>query len=153
MSRAGSAAKLKPFEEGSCVPLDLDNPPGLPAPGQPLTNFCGMLRGALHGLDVKRVTMADFCKDLSTSVHLDRDVIDRTGIAGRFDIHLDLSLADLGFPVSRQDDPSAPASPPDPAAIFSAVKSAVQKLGLKLEASKGPGEFLAIDHVEKPSEN
>jgi uncharacterized protein (TIGR03435 family) len=148
---AKGGPKLKPFKEGSCIPLDLDNPPGPPASGQPLPNLCGMLRGTNNGFDVNRVTMTDFCQNLSGG--LDRGVIDRTGITGRFDIHLDLSLADLGYPVSRQDDPSAPASSPDPEAIFSAVNSAIQKLGLKLESAKGPGEFLVIDHVEKASEN
>ena len=28
-----------------------------------------------------------------------------------------------------------------------------EQLGLKLDATKGPVEFLVIDHVEKPSEN
>jgi hypothetical protein len=36
---------------------------------------------------------------------------------------------------------------------FSALSSVVQKPGLRLESAKGPGEFLVIDSVEKPSEN
>lgn len=148
---AKGGPKLKPFKEGSCIPEDLDNPTVTLTPGQPLPLLCGVLRGTNHGFDVNRVTMADFCQNLSG--RLDRNVIDRTGIAGRYDIHLDLSLADLGYPVPQQDDPSASARSSDPAAIFSAVRSAVQRLGLTLESARGPGEFLVIDQVEKPSEN
>jgi uncharacterized protein (TIGR03435 family) len=34
--------------------------------------------------------------------------------------------------------------------VFTAVQD---QLGLKLESTKGPGEVLVIDHVERPSEN
>ena len=33
------------------------------------------------------------------------------------------------------------------------VQTALQKFGLKLEPAQGPGEFLVIDHVERPSGN
>ena len=34
--------------------------------------------------------------------------------------------------------------------IFTAVQ---EQLGLKLEAAKGPVDFLVIDHAEKPADN
>jgi uncharacterized protein (TIGR03435 family) len=99
--------------------------------------------------------MGDFCADFSAI--LDRPVIDETGIAGRFNIHLELSPHELGVdrphPLPALSDPTAPATPPDTYPVFSAVNNAVKKLGLKLEPAKGPGEFLVIDHVERPSEN
>jgi uncharacterized protein (TIGR03435 family) len=85
---------------------------------------------------------------------LGRTVIDKTGLSGRFDIHLEYtpeSPARLpqGQP-GAVDDLNTPAVVPDGAApsIFTAVQ---EQLGLKLESTKGPVEFLVIDRVERPS--
>jgi uncharacterized protein (TIGR03435 family) len=66
-----------------------------------------------------------------------RPVLDRTGIAGTFDIRL-LCAID-GFP-GFETSPT----------VFDAVQS---QLGLKLEARTSPVEITIVDHVEKPSEN
>jgi len=97
--------------------------------------------------------MADLC--MFFLVTLDRRVIDKTGMAGRFDFHLELPTEDLGFFGSAHglpalSDPAAPATDP---AVISAIKTAVVKLGLDLEPAEGPGEFLVIDSVERPSED
>jgi hypothetical protein len=46
-----------------------------------------------------------------------------------------------------------PPPPPelDVAAGYKWFQSAVPKLGLKLEAAKGAGDFLVVDHVERPA--
>jgi uncharacterized protein (TIGR03435 family) len=80
--------------------------------------------------------MAQIARSLSAS---GRPVIDKTGIAEKFNFHLEF-LPDGGEP--SDDGEPAPS-------IFSAL----QQLGLKLEPSKGPRDFLVIDHVEHPSEN
>jgi uncharacterized protein (TIGR03435 family) len=94
--------------------------------------------------------MVDLCRGLSRL--LDREVIDKTGVTGMFDIRLELSAADL-FPLARRirDDPGIPASAMDPAG--SSIFTAVQKLGLRLQSASGAADFLVIDHVEKPTEN
>jgi uncharacterized protein (TIGR03435 family) len=69
-------------------------------------------------------------------------------LARVFDIHLELSFADLGYPDVPPGSP-APFTPTD----GTAISIAVQKLGLQLRPAKGSGEFLVIDHVEKPSGN
>jgi uncharacterized protein (TIGR03435 family) len=95
--------------------------------------------------------MERFCRLLSD--YSDRNVLDKTGIAGTFDFHLDLSAADLGHPGPGFSGAAPPPSPPDPIDILIALRTAVRKLGLNLELTKGPGQFLVIDHVEKPSGN
>ncbi len=63
-----------------------------------------------------------------------RPVSDKTGLKGLFEFRLDFSAG------ANDDRPN----------IFSAIQD---QLGLKLEASKGPVEFVVIDHLEKPSAN
>ena len=79
--------------------------------------------------------MAKFAAALGMS---GRTVIDKTGLAEKFDFHVEYAPneADLA------DDLAAPS-----------IDSVLGKLGLRLERTKGPREFLVIDHVEKPSEN
>lgn len=63
-------------------------------------------------------------------------VIDETRLEGQFDIDLKWSPDDR----SNDDRPS----------IFTALR---EQLGLRLEPSKGPVEFLVIDRVEHPADN
>ena len=70
-----------------------------------------------------------------------RPVIDKTGLAGTFDVHLRWAR-----------DPDTADAPADPGApsIFDAVQ---EQLGLKLEPGRGPVEYMIVDHVERPSGN
>jgi uncharacterized protein (TIGR03435 family) len=142
-------AKLQAASEQSCSPFDpekIDPPPG--------THSCGMFVRSLRPGTVPAAlygaTLADLARGLSRL--LDRDVLDKTNIAGVFDIRLDLSVTDL-FPhhdVARSD-PGVPDTATDPQG--SSIFTAMQKLGLKLETARGQSEFLVIDHVERPSGN
>ncbi|SPE43530.1 membrane hypothetical protein [Candidatus Sulfopaludibacter sp. SbA3] len=131
---AKGGPKLQPTSPGSCVPLDYS----LPAP---YPQFCGTPKRGEPGLRLIGATMADLCKMLSVPEMMERPVIDKTGIAGTFDIQIP-GPGELhrGVP----DDPSSSAFE---------LQSAIQKLGLKLESAKGPGKFFVIDRVERPSEN
>jgi uncharacterized protein (TIGR03435 family) len=76
----------------------------------------------------------------------------RRGSPEKFDIHLEFA-ADAATPKFLPGGDLArfagAASDPTGASIFPAI----QQLGLKLEPTKGPREFLVIDHVERPTEN
>jgi uncharacterized protein (TIGR03435 family) len=83
------------------------------------------------------------------SQRLDRTVIDKTNLTGRFDMRLQWT-PDVGEnPLSPSGDP-LPISPGDSPAIFVAIQ---EQLGLKLKPGKELVEFLVVDRVEKPSEN
>jgi len=139
--------KLRPAKEGGCVVNDRNNPPPKPGRGEPSPVICGVIRkSAGDAFDVPGVTVADLCRRLSA--YVDRDIVDKTGITGAFDVHLDLLPADIEYG-GAAPDPSSPFRPGDGGAIAAALK----KLGLQMRNAKRPAEFLVIDHVERPSEN
>lgn len=81
-------------------------------------------------------TIGDFADKLSQLRGIDRPVLDRTGIQGRFDITLKSAAAALL-------DPNGP----------SLITLLQEQLGLKLLSTKAPVDTLVIDHTEPPSEN
>jgi uncharacterized protein (TIGR03435 family) len=146
----GGPKLLQAAQEGRCMTLD----PNLPPPPRPWTlPRCGIFirSRTKEGSDIYGVTMADLCRQFSSL--MDRNVIDRTGITGTFDIFVPAERSP-GSPADPMPGLSAPAAPATPAApAFSLPFFLVEKLGLKLQPAKGPGESLVIDHVERPSEN
>ena len=77
-------------------------------------------------------------------------IVDKTGLMGRYDFHLEYSVDNSGRPVAAlgPDDLSVGGGGPD---IFTAFE---RQLGLKLEKAKESLDVLVIDHLEKtPSEN
>jgi uncharacterized protein (TIGR03435 family) len=73
---------------------------------------------------------------LSYMAGIDRLVVDKTGLTGKYDFSLEWA-----FP--NATDSSAPS-------ITTAIQ---EQLGLKLESTKAPVEVLVIDHIERPTEN
>jgi len=92
------------------------------------------VRGGRGHLVGRNVTMRLLAAQLAGRV-LDRPVVDRTGIAGKFDIDLEWA---------PDDRPELGPS------IFTALQ---EKYGLKLETQPGVVEVLVVDQVEKPSAN
>jgi uncharacterized protein (TIGR03435 family) len=92
-----------------------------------------------RGMAGKNLPMNYFAFVLSRM--LDRNVIDKTGLPGYFDITLD-------FVRERPGDGVPP--PEDGTTLFNALR---EQLGLRLVSGRGPVEFLVVEHVEKPTEN
>lgn len=80
--------------------------------------------------------------------------VDKTGLTGPYDFHLEFSNAGLPGPMGRGLAAPSPgeADQSDPAPdLFTALE---KQLGLKLEKSKMQLDVIVIDHMDKqPTEN
>ena len=94
--------------------------------------------------------MDEFAGFLQSRI-VDRPVVDRTSLPGRYDFTLKWTPDVNQPPAPGQPAPPPAASDVDaPPDLFAAFQ---QQLGLKLEATKAPVEVLVIDKVEKASDN
>ena len=75
---------------------------------------------------------------------IDRIVLDRTGLSGRYDFELRWT------PVGRGGGPAAVENDPDRPSLFTALQ---EQLGLTLEPQRAPIEVLVIDSVQMPTDN
>jgi uncharacterized protein (TIGR03435 family) len=81
---------------------------------------------------------------------LDRPVVDRTALTGRFDFNLTWTPDDSQFREMGVRVPAPSNDPNAPPGLFTAIQ---EQLGLRLESTKAPVDVLVIDRVERPSEN
>jgi len=147
---AKGGLRLTPFQPGSCTPIDLGKVAG-PGPN----SVCRVLirqRGPNLALEAKGSTLGDVAKLLYLIV--DRPVIDRTDLEGRFDFDVEFApeQGPAAFRPPGEPPPPLPVSPEEPTAprIFAAFE---KQLGLKFEPAKGPREYVVIDHIERPARN
>jgi uncharacterized protein (TIGR03435 family) len=107
----------------------------------------GHAGGNLMFMDGSRVTaqgvsLAHLVGVLSRQ--LGRSVVDRTGLAGKYDFTLKLT------PEPGQPGPDGMPAAATATSIIAAVQ---QQLGLKLTSATGAVQVLVIDHAEAPAEN
>lgn len=85
---------------------------------------------------------------LTLSRYLSRSVMDRTQLAGRYDMALEWTPSP-GEGLQTTAAPSAPPrGPDDGSSLVTAVK---EQLGLRLESTRGPVDVLVIDNAERPT--
>lgn len=144
MTVAKGGLKLRPTQDGSCVPFDLSKALNGKA-GDPV--YCGWQKivrtGSVTVVDIRGIRLSAFARLL----HPDgMPVIDQTETqtAGPFDIHLEWG----------QDQPDSTAgAASDPSPHTSAIVATREQLGLDLHPAKGKREVLVIDRLERPTGN
>lgn len=146
--------KLEALKNAPCITMDPTAPPKPPAPGEEPPKYCGTFMIGPRSINATQITLEQLADGLSNI--MGRKVVDKTGLTGAFDVHLewrpDESTAGLAGlvgppPLGEQGNAAADSSG---ASIFTVLQ---EQLGLKLESQKGPVEILVVDHAEKPSEN
>ena len=134
---AKGGLKLRASGEGDCSPQTRSD--------------CGSMMTSPRSINATAISMEQFTTALSNTMQ--RTVMDKTGFAGKFDVHLewaeDQSTPGFWAPGLKPPEPVAPPDSTAPA-IFTVLQ---EKLGLKLEATTGPVPILVIDHAGKPSPN
>jgi uncharacterized protein (TIGR03435 family) len=137
-------------------------PPGFEGTLSCSFNTAGRMNRGNQVVDIKNGNLTDFARWLSGK--MDRYVLDKTGVEGRFTFSLEYA-SDDSTPADRQDAEGehermvrfyAAKGLPQPAqrapveADGPTIFKALEALGLKLEPTKGPAEYLRIESVQKP---
>jgi uncharacterized protein (TIGR03435 family) len=132
--------KLRPA--GSMPPMDAEKKwMGVEADGQPkvfpIHQQCDWPECSYFG---HSCPVDQLISDLSAQ--FGRAVIDKTGLAGKYDFVVTYHGATDRDRKADDTDPTLP--------LDSAIRA---QLGLQVEPAKGPVRVLVIDHIEKPTEN
>jgi uncharacterized protein (TIGR03435 family) len=95
----------------------------------------------------RSASLAEMCGIFQRTA-LDRPVVDRTGLTGRYDFDLEFTPDESQFGGQiKTESPDDARRPPD-------LRNALQQqLGLRLDATRGTISTMVIDHVERPSGN
>jgi uncharacterized protein (TIGR03435 family) len=79
------------------------------------------------------------------SGYVERPIVDRTGLAGDYDVELEFST---DFRPGGPLDPGAPRGPADGPSLFTALQ---EQAGLRLTTGRGPVDVIVVEHVERPT--
>jgi uncharacterized protein (TIGR03435 family) len=138
--REMAAYVLTVGKDGPKMKQNTDNPNGLP----------GLFFGPIGTLHVTNATMADFT-GLMQSVVLDRPVVDRTDLKGRWDFILKWTPDESQFTSVGWKVPTPAADATDvPPPLFTAIQ---EQLDMKLEAQKTQVPVMVVDQVDHASPN
>lgn len=119
-------------------------PPPPPVQGDRLP--CGM-RISPNRIELGGLGMSELVNGLS--VLLGRQVVNRTGLTGSYDLTLTFSPENIpGLPLPP--GVQLPGADPNAPSIFTALQ---EQAGLKLESARGPVQLLVVDYAEMPTDD
>jgi uncharacterized protein (TIGR03435 family) len=140
-------------DETRLAPASFPNPPGFPAPVLRRGQMLQLLTPAEVHMSGHAISLSDLAKALRQ--YAGRFVVDKTGVNDVFDVDLTFArnpdLSPLPPAVLPQSIPPLPEPAPVPGSPLPIALE--EQLGLKLESTRMPLEFLVIESVERPSEN
>jgi uncharacterized protein (TIGR03435 family) len=110
-----------------------------PTTQQGIAPPCGFTRVAPGLLAGNNIPMSLLSGVLADRPEVGRVVLDRSGLAGGFDMNLEYT-----------PDAAAPNADTKTPGLFTALQ---EQLGLKLESTRGPVEVLVVDAAERPADN
>jgi uncharacterized protein (TIGR03435 family) len=119
--------------------------PSKPDPNAP-TGTQTVAIGSVHWISMdEAVYTSNSMLDLAGALaaRLDRDVIDKTGLTGKYDFHV------KPLPGAHYDPKTSNVEDTD----FSGIVEGVKNLGLRLESGKADTTVIVIDHIDRPSDN
>jgi uncharacterized protein (TIGR03435 family) len=116
-----------------------------PSDGAPPAVPCGPRPGGAGRLILIGTPMQQFGAILSIMVG--RPVVDMTGLTERYDLEITFTP---DRPVPSPDGAPTPATPESGPSLFTALQ---EQLGLKLQPETEAVEMLAVEHIERPTEN
>jgi uncharacterized protein (TIGR03435 family) len=122
-------------------------PPASPSASPPAIDAappCGRMSGSDRVIRISARSLSDFAAILARRVA--RPVVDRTGLAGLYDLDLRWTAdARSSAPLAQ-----APTAPDDSVSLFTALQ---EQLGLRLQSERVEAEFLIVERVERPTED
>jgi uncharacterized protein (TIGR03435 family) len=110
----------------------------LQPPKDPVSHPWATVYRGMSGIVGGNISMPEFAKRLSG--FFQRQVIDKTGIAGSFDFDSKVGETEDAANMTQED-------------ATALLISAIHGLGLKVTPAKDPVEMIVIDHAEPPSPN
>jgi uncharacterized protein (TIGR03435 family) len=158
---AKGGLRLKPMEPGGCIEPDPSK--GAPPPaGIFMTGEMSSAGKTPTCMIVLHVSGPDWALDADgqkpgnligmLSKALDRHVFDKTGITDPYTFHLRFAR-DESTPGNLAPAVIERMFPPTDVPSGPSIFTVLERLGLKLEPTRGPQGRFVIDHIERPSEN
>jgi uncharacterized protein (TIGR03435 family) len=139
--------KLRPHSEGAPCdekPAKVDFSKLFPPVCGGLAYF--MMPNRVEKGGSRDTTLAEMAEGLPGIGGVDRPMVDRTGLEGRYDFTIEFAPEPNAVAATASDGASDPAAP-------TFIQALRDQLGLKLESVKADIRILVIDHIERPSSN